>query len=121
MKCKICTAEFTGDAVAVFCPACLAKLKMPGGGAGSFTKTPPPQAIPAPSPPPAPKRASVREVWVCRGEPHWPLAAAACPGEGVAVLDQPDGYRVLHLDARGNLRAVLFTIPQGSDPGQLDD
>jgi sugar lactone lactonase YvrE len=122
MNCKICATEFAGAAADVFCPACRDKLRAPGGGAGSFTRTPVPQPAAASAPPtPAPRNATSRQLWVFTGDLKWPLAAAAHPAGGAVVLDQPDGYRVLHLSPEGVCQAVLFSIPQGSEAGQLDD
>lgn len=121
MKCKICGTEFAEEAAA-FCPACMAKLRAPGGGTGSFGRTPLPQpSTPSPAPVAAPPRASARQVWAHRGDLKWPLAVAAHPAGGVAVLDQPEGFRVLRLTPEGQDQGSLFSIPQGSGPGELDD
>lgn len=119
MKCKICGAEFTGDAAAVFCPTCLLKLRLPGEESSSYVKTPVPP--PAPASAATSRTATARQVWLFSGDVRWPLAAAAHPAGGAAVLDQPEGYRILHLNAKGECQAVLFRIPQGQEPGQLDD
>lgn len=115
MICKICGTTYEGGGA--FCAACLSRLKAAGSLADSLGKTPP-QPVSAPMPA---RRAGAREVWAFQGEVKFPLAAAAHPAEGTVVLDQPEGYRILHLSPAGKLQAQLFQIPQGSKPGELDD
>lgn len=116
MKCQLCGSASEGT---VLCPACLSKLSAASGQAGSFGRTPMPAPATPAAKPPAPHPIA-RQLWVYE-EVKWPLAACPHPAGGAVILDQPEGYRLLHWAGADEQVRVLFQFEQGSETSQLDD
>ena len=129
MQCKMCQAEFQPREQEDVCSACDAKLKAVAlDSSGFFGKTlsdwsETNEARHAASRPDAGPQG--RQIWKSVGSDgcpvSWPISVAVSSQRDILLLDEPDEYRIMCLDPRGNCLKTLMDITADAEPGGVED
>jgi DNA-binding beta-propeller fold protein YncE len=127
MQCSLCQAELPAGQTSTICAVCqqLVTGSTKGEGLSMPALWTPTTKAPVPREMLARQVAKGVEIWraTSGGDLRLtsPMSIAVTTSGDILVLDQPEDYRVLKLDAQGRIQGVVMTIPFGAESGALED